>query len=279
MARCQGGWLVRHSRCLGILALVLSSLANISAAVEIIAHRGASHDAPENTLPAVRLAWDRRTDAVEIDIFQTREGRIVAIHDKDTARVSGRAGLVADRTLAQLQLLDVGAWKGERWKGVRIPTLEAVLATVPPGKTLVVEIKCSRTVLPALERVLDASGKRDQVMLIAFDYDTISSAKRSMPDRPAYWLYGFSSEEAERYGVRQPGDLVQRVERAGLDGLDVRHSGVWVEELIQTLRSRGKALYVYTVNEANQARRLRNIGVKGITTDRPGYLREALSEQ
>lgn len=99
------------------------------APVAIIAHRGASYEAPENTLPAVRLGWERDADAVEVDIHQTRDGRIVAIHDRSTARVTGRTGLVAETTLERLRSLDAGSWKGMRWRGVRIPTLEEVLET------------------------------------------------------------------------------------------------------------------------------------------------------
>ncbi len=249
----------------------------MTSAVEIVAHRGASHDAPENTLPAVLLGWERGADAVEIDIHQTSDGRIVAIHDKDTLRVTGRPGLVAEATLSRLRQLDAGVWKGRRWEGTRIPTLEEVLATVPRAKTLVVEIKCSRTVIPELESVLRASPKGDQVMLIAFDYETIAEAKRRMPYLRSYWLYGFSDREAERYQVNTPEDLLVRVQRAGLDGLDVRHDGVWVAELTESLRGAGKGMYVYTVNDPEQGLRLRELGVTGITTDRPAYLREAMN--
>ena len=258
----------------GVLTLVPVS----GVAVEIVAHRGASHDAPENTLPAVKLGWEQGADAVEVDIHVTKDAKIVAIHDKDTWRVTGQRGIVAEMRLDQLSRLDAGAWKGAQWTGTRIPTLAQVLETVPTGRKLVVEIKCSRDVLPELERVLDASGKRQQVMLIAFDYQTISEAKRIMPDRPCYWLYGFSESEATTYGVRSPADLLQRVQEAALDGLDVRHSGEWTSELAASLRKLGKVLYVYTVNDAEQARRLRDAGVAGITTDRPAFIREAVSE-
>ena len=263
---------------LALLAGVLVGLPMSGAAVEIVAHRGASYDAPENTLPAVELGWEQGADAVEVDIHQTSDGTVVAIHDRDTRRVTGELGVVAEMRLDQLLLLDAGAWKGEQWSGTRIPTLAQVLETVPPDKTLVVEIKCPRDVLPELERVLDASGKREQVMLIAFDYDTISEAKQEMPDLPCYWLYGFSESEAATYGVRSRDDLLERVQRAKLDGLDVRHSGEWTAGLADALSKLGKALYVYTVNDADRARRLRDAGVAGITTDRPAFIRKALSE-
>ena len=271
LAETHSGW-VRMTRLVALC--VFGSC--MASGVEIVAHRGASHDAPENTLPAVLLGWEQGADAVEIDIHQTIDGRIVAIHDKDTRRVTGYPAVVAEMPLARLKELDAGKWKGPRWEGTRIPTLEEVLETVPPGRSLVVEIKCPPTVIPELERVLRASPKRDQVMLIAFDYETISEAKSRMPDRPAYWLSGFSDREMERYRLRTPSDMLERVRKARLDGLDVRHSGPWVEELTQSLNAIGKALYVYTVNDPEQARWLRDLGVAGITTDRPAYLRRSL---
>ena len=248
-----------------------------ASATEIIAHRGASHDAPENTLPAVLLGWERGADSVEIDIHHSRDGRIVAIHDKDTKRVTGHTGLVASMSFSQLRELDAGSWKEPRWAGTRIPSLEEVLETVPPGKSLVVEIKCPATVLPDLERVLAASPNGGRSILIAFDYGTIAEAKRRMPHLPAYWLYGFSDREATRYRVQEPGDLLDRVRKAGLDGLDVRHDGPWVEVLAESLRATELSLFVYTVNDPNRARQLRDLGVDGITTDRPAYLRKALN--
>ena len=248
-------------------------------AVEILAHRGASYEAPENTLPAVRLAWELGADAVEVDIHQSLDGRIVAIHDRDTARVTGRQALVAELPFDKLRALDAGAWKGSRWLGTKIPALEEVLETVPEGKRLVVEIKCPASVVPELERVLDASGKRTQTMIIAFDYDTIVEASRRMPDVPCYWLYGFSDREARARSIGAPEDLIELVRRANLSGLDVRHDGAWVAEIARSLRSIGLKLYVYTVNSAKRARHLRSIGVDGITTDRPGFLRRALESE
>src|SRR4051794_20206839 len=102
--------------------------------MQIIAHRGASHDAPENTLAAVRLAWAQHADAVEIDVHLTRDGRLAVIHDPDTQRTAGIPQLVTETTLADLQRLDAGAWKGASFAGEKIPALEDVFALVPAGK-------------------------------------------------------------------------------------------------------------------------------------------------
>ncbi len=112
--------------------------------MKIIAHRGASFDAPENTLAAIRLAWQQQADAVEIDVHLSRDRHLVAIHDFNTRKTTGRNRPVARQTLAQLRTLDAGQWKHPRWRGEKIPTLEEVLATVPPGKRLFIEIKARR---------------------------------------------------------------------------------------------------------------------------------------
>ena len=82
----------------------------------IIAHRGASYDAPENTMAAFRLAWVQNTDALELDIHRTRDNEIVVIHDPDTLRTSGISKSIKRECLADLQKLDIGIWKGV-WRG------------------------------------------------------------------------------------------------------------------------------------------------------------------
>src|SRR5262245_65624278 len=98
--------------------------------MEIIAHRGASHDAPENTLAAVRLAWEQGADAVEVDVQLSKDGKLVVIHDDNTKRSGGFARKVRAQTLDELRRLDVGRWKGKRWAGEKIPTLDVVLEAV-----------------------------------------------------------------------------------------------------------------------------------------------------
>lgn len=92
-------------------------------AVEIIAHRGASHDALENTLAAVSLGWERNVDAVEMDVYLSKDNQIVVIHDKNTKRTAGHDGLVREMNWAQLRKLDAGSWKDRKFKGEPIPLL------------------------------------------------------------------------------------------------------------------------------------------------------------
>jgi glycerophosphoryl diester phosphodiesterase len=112
--------------------------------VEIIAHRGASFDAPENTRAAVDLAWQQNADAAEIDIHVSRDGEIVVIHDDNTRRTTGLDAEVAALSLEELKKLDAGIWKGLQFAGESIPTLDEILALIPPGRRLFIEIKSER---------------------------------------------------------------------------------------------------------------------------------------
>ena len=246
------------------------------AAVEIVAHRGASHDAPENTLPSVRLGFEQGADAVEVDVFLSMDGQIVVIHDADTKRVAGVDRKVVEQTAAELQALDAGRWKDPKWAGTKIPLLSEVLALVPADRKLVIELKTGPEIVPELVRVLDSSGKRAQAILISFSYDAIRQAKRALPELPAYWLHGFSVRERAYFGVSTLDDLIRKAKQASLEGLDVRYDGPFDAEFVRKLKNEGMDLYVYTVNDAAAARRLAEMGVRGITTDRPGWMREQL---
>ena len=109
----------------------------------IIAHRGASYLAPENTVAAAKLAWELGAGAVEVDVHLSKDNRVMVIHDKDTKKTcSGKKNLTIESTPSiLLRDLDAGIWKGEEFKGEKIPFLSEIIETVPDGKILVVEIK------------------------------------------------------------------------------------------------------------------------------------------
>lgn len=127
------------------------------AQVEIIAHRGASHNAPENTVAAIKLAWQQDADGSEFDIWLTKDGKIAVLHDKDTKRTTGVTKLVHQTTLAELRSLDAGKWKAPQFAGEKIPTLEEMLATIPPQKQVFIEVKCGPEIVPVLNRSLAAA--------------------------------------------------------------------------------------------------------------------------
>ena len=128
-------------RFLCLLAVTVFLSGSVFGRPLVVAHRGASHDAPENTMRAFDRAWDLGADGIEGDFRLSKDGHIVAMHDADTMRVTGgSANLnVASSTLAELRGLDVGKWKGERFSGERIPTFAEIIKSVPIGKKFFIE--------------------------------------------------------------------------------------------------------------------------------------------
>lgn len=246
-------------------------------ATEIVAHRGFSARAPENTVAAFDLAWQNDTDACELDLYLTADGEIVVIHDKDTRRTTGVAKVVADSTLAELRALDAGSWKDALYRGERIPTLAECLATMPHGeKRFFLEIKCGPEVVPVLARELESWKPRSaQLCIIAFDRAVARESKAAMPWLKVYRL----SAELEKGEKKIPVDLTTLIDETKsdrLDGLDLGIKWKWDAAMVRQIRAAGLEVYVWTVNRLDDARRLAALGVDGITTDDPVMLRAAL---
>jgi glycerophosphoryl diester phosphodiesterase len=247
-----------------IALLILSSMYT-SAQNFYIAHRGASFDAPENTLASANLAWEQGADAVEIDVYLASDNRIVAIHDKDTKRTTGGKNMVIKSTPSLvLRDLDVGSWKDIKYKGEKIPFIEEIIATIPDGKLLVVEVKCGSEIVPHMERVLHKNPKKDQIVFISFGWETITDLKEAFPGNKAYWLSGSKQEVRKRMDEIVP---------AGLDGINLNFS-IIDEEVVKEAKAKGFDVLAWTVNNPDEARRLQGLGVTHITTDRPQWLKE-----
>lgn len=232
---------------------------------EIIAHRGASVDAPENTLAAFRLGWVQ-ADANELDVHLSQDGRLIVIHDASTKRTAGLDKPVVQQTLAGLKTLDAG-------RGERLPTLEEVLEGMPPDKRLFIEIKCGPEALPELQRVLTPSK---QLVLIGFSIETMSAAKKRFPSLEVCWLQGYK-EDKKSGRFPDLDDLITRCRAAGLDGLDLDHKFPVDAAFVGRVHAAGLKLYTWTLNDEAAARRHAAAGVDGITTDRPAWLRSLLT--
>ena len=246
-----------------------------ASAVEIVAHRGASHDAPENTVSAFKLGWEQGADLVELDVYLSKDGEIVAMHDKDTKRTAGVAKPVVAQTLEELRALDVGKWKGAKWAGERVPTMSDVIATIPEGKRLFIEIKCGPEILPKLKQVLDASGRdKKHFEVIAFNYDVMKQGKELMPEIRMHWLVAPKKNQP----VPSVEEMIAKAKAAKVDGLNLSKEFPIDQEFAKKIKDAGLNFYVWTVNDAEHAKRLVEAGVEGIATDRPGWLRAKLQE-
>jgi glycerophosphoryl diester phosphodiesterase len=260
---------------LTLFAAALSGTPGLAA--EIIAHRGASHDAPENTVAAMKLAWEQRADAVELDVHLSRDGKLVVIHDADTKRVAGVDRKVVEQSRAELLALDVGKWKGPKFTGEKLPSLEAMLAAVAPGKRVLVEVKCGPEAVPELDRLLRASGlPPGRTPVISFNAAVIAAVKKARPDLPAYWIVRLKPAQGKPAPTAEA--LIARAHEIRADGLDLSADEALDAAFARKVKQAGLKLCVWTVNDAAVARRMLALGVDGITTDRPGWLRERLAE-
>jgi len=264
---------MKHMTILALFNLLLISATGCTKSVEIIAHRGASHLAPENTMASVMLGWQKEAD-VEVDVYLAKDNRIVAIHDKTTERTAGVELKVAETPSEALRQLDVGSFKSDEFAGEKIPFLADIVQTIPPGRKLYIEIKCGPEILPFLQELLAESGKMSQIVIIGFDLETVTQSKQLI-DVPTYWLKGTEKiKETEEWIPHDP-QLIQTAKDNGLDGMDVHYAGV-TKEFVDAAKAAGQKLYVWTVDDPEEAVRLVDLGVAGITTNRPGWLREQL---
>jgi glycerophosphoryl diester phosphodiesterase len=257
-----------------LLGLLFASFAS---AVEIVAHRGASADAPENTLPAFELAWELGADVVEGDFFLTKDDEIVCFHDRTTGRVAGKNMAVADSDYAQLSALDVGGWLHPKWAGTRIPTLSQVLQSVPADRGRVfIEIKDSvRIVKPLAEQLKNSPLPTSRLAIICFKEDVVSACKKAMPNVKVHWLV--SGKTYKQQGIA---GVIKTLKEMGADGIDIQASTAVTAELGEALRKEGLEFHCWTVNDVALARHMITAGVDSITTDRPGFLRRwALAEK
>ena len=247
----------------------------------VVAHRGASHDAPENTLAAFELAWQQGSDGIEGDFYLTTDNQIVCIHDRDTKRTTGTKRMVEASTLSELRKLEYGGWKGSQWRGEMIPTLSQVLATVPDGKLFVIELKSKRAIAPVLAaelRKLDTSKIR--LLVISFDADTVKACRELMPDVRAHWLTKFSDKQ--RPGEFRPttAEIANIVRQCGASGVGMHgNREVIDDECIASLKAAGcKEFHVWTIDSIDDAAHFQELGAVGITTNRPDLIGQALRD-
>jgi glycerophosphoryl diester phosphodiesterase len=233
----------------------------------IVAHRGASAEAPENTLAAFRRAWALGVEACELDVRVTADGEVVVIHDATTLRIGGVDRPVVEQTLAELRTLDVGAWKHIKYQRERIPTLAEALATIPAGRTLFVEIKTPAATAPAIASVIQrARPTNAAVALQGFDADALAALAAALPDAPAYWTVDppHDGDRLQPYPVELAAEARQR----GFAGLALDFRGV-TPELLAAASKAELLVDVWTLNETSALADWAGHDVRWIETDHP----------
>ena len=226
----------------------------------VIAHRGFSGAAPENTLPAFRMALRAGSDGLEFDLRLTREGRVAVIHDATVDRTTDGAGRVRGLTVARLRRLDAGSWFNAPFRGARIPLLEEVCRLGRDCRLLILDTK---------DRGADWVGEHADALrrlpvLIVSEFDGFL---RSVKRRHPWARTGLTAEK--------PSDLARAV-RLGCAAIDPRARLVDAA-FLRKCRAAGLEVYPWTVNQPKEALRLARLGVDGVITNFPGPIRTILS--
>ena len=244
----------------------------------IVAHRGASKDTPENTIPAFQLAWKQGADAIEGDFHLTQDGKIVCIHDGNTKKVAGKNLVVRESTLSDLQQLDVGAYRGKDFVGTRVPTIAEVFATVPEQKLIYVEIKCGPEIIPVLLDELQKSNLcNKQIIVISFKKEVIQELKAKAPQYKAYWLSGMKKDQSGNFRPSLE-TVLATLEAINADGFS-SNQNVIDESYIESVIRNGYEYHVWTIDNVKTARRFKKWGAHSITTNVPGLIRKQLAEE
>lgn len=222
------------------------------------AHRGASGQAPENTLGALARAVALGADLAEIDVRLTADGQLAVIHDATLERTTSGSGRVAEHTLAELQALDAGSWFGPQWRGERVPSLDEVLAFARGRLPLNLELKPDgppQQLLDAALQALERHDATDHCVVTSFDADLIDELKARAPAQAAGYIFG-------------AGELPGWAFSAKVEVLSAEHTLVDAA-FCEFATAAGKAVHVWTVDEPAAMRRFADLGVDAVITNHP----------
>ena len=243
----------------------------------VIAHRGASSEAPENTLPSFLRAIEQGADAIEFDVHVTADDVPVVMHDATVNRTTSGEGAIAAMSWRKLRELDAGARftpdAGKTYpyrdRGVRVPSVEEFLAAVPPGLPLVVEVKAFQAQWP-LRRVLERFNAAPRSIIASFEAESLGAfsdppfargaSRRDVMQLMARTLCGLGPRRAPYRAIFPP----NRYNRT------TAHIGI----IVRGARRLGIPVHVWTVDDPREARRLWGLGVNGITSNAPRLILE-----
>jgi glycerophosphoryl diester phosphodiesterase len=240
-----------------------------------MAHRGASGHAPENTLAAFLLAAEMGADGIELDVHLSADGQAVVIHNDTVDATTDGTGRVSKMTCAELQALDAGGWMDPQFAGERIPTLQQVFDAVGQRVLVNVEIKVEAGYHPLEQeaetvRLIEDNHMVDRVIISSFSPSSLRRVHRLNPCIQLGFLYAKG----------EPAFLPWLVRRLYAPFSALHPQLSWVDErYMAQARRRGQRVNVWTVNDAGEMERMRDLGVDAIITNFPDTLRDVLARQ
>jgi glycerophosphoryl diester phosphodiesterase len=232
----------------------------------IFGHRGAKAYAPMNTIPAFELAVAQGADGVELDVWLSKDGYPVIIHDDTVDGTTDGHGSIQEKTLAEIKALDAGSYFDPKFAGTRVPTLDEVFEAVGQQLIINVEIKSNETRREGIEQVVaDCIVKHNmqrRVIVSSFDARVLKTLREIDPDMPIGYLYApnyrFFPEvmEALDHEAKHP------------------YHDMLTPEYVSSLH--GYRINTWTVNEPERVKALIELGIDAIITDKPDMAVEVL---
>ena len=232
----------------------------------VIAHRGASATAPENTLAAFRLAAEQHTDFVELDVQESADGQVIVVHDSDLMKVGRHATKIWEGDAAQLRAVDIGSYRGSQFSAERVPTLAEALATCKDRCRVVVELKSYGYNQQLEERVVaivEAAGMEGDCIFMSLDHEMMRRLKALRPS----WRVGLLVAKAM-------GDLTEL--KADFLAVEARMA---TRRFVRRAHRAGQEVYIWTVNDVAWMLLGLSRGVDGLITDKPDLARAVIERR
>jgi glycerophosphoryl diester phosphodiesterase len=228
----------------------------------VIAHRGASGYAPENTMPAFEKALEMGAEGIELDVHLTKDGETVVIHDHTIDRTSNGTGMVGQFTLEEIKQLDFGSWFDEKFNGTTIPTLKEVLELLKGWEGLLnIEVKSGPIIYPEIEQKLIALikqyGFEQKVIFSSFNHYSLCDIKKIDPAMDIGILY--------MCGLVEPWIYAEHINAQALHPLFYNI----IPELVEGCKKSGIKLNPYTIDDPKDMERIIKAEVDGIITNYP----------
>jgi glycerophosphoryl diester phosphodiesterase len=241
---------------------------------EVVAHRGFSAVAPENTLASARKAIEVKANGSEFDVYRCKDGPLVIMHDEEVKRTTNGAGKITGMTLAEIKKLDAGSWKDKTFAGETVPTLVELLTLLKDsGSAAVIEIKMAGISEQVVQAVREA-GMLEQAYVISFKADVVKEVRQLEPKLPCAWL---SSDPLEGTPAQRADQIAQKAKDCGTDYVDLYYQ-LLSPEVVAELKQRGLHVWCWTVDDPILMTALSAWGVDSITTNRPDLARQQLPQ-
>jgi len=241
-----------------------------------IAHRGESIDAPENTMPAYKIAVERGF-GFECDIYLSADKRVFTFHDRTLTRTTAGActNKCSDASWAdEISKVDVGGWgkwKGSKFEGTRPALLEELLKLAVDGRYIYVEVKPGPEIVPYIKEVFAKQSKATpkNVLFISFNKGSCKKLKELMPEYKVYWLASHSKKDKDGKSVpRTAGEVLNALKETGADGVDICFNpDIHDKAYVKAIRDKGYEFHVWTIDRLDLSLQAFAAGVQTVTTN------------